>query len=133
VLGIQKPDARGELHLRPRPYAGKFFMSGAAAGRVFVFDPERRMEPAQWHGNEATPVTPDEWDSEVGPFVAAHAGERGLPLEVVPGGLRIRLGGAWRDYACGDAFTRYAPVKVPRSVQRHGVSPPALVHMLDEL
>jgi glutamate synthase domain-containing protein 3 len=133
VLGLEKPDARGRLQLRGRPYAGKFFMSGAAAGRVFVFDPEKRMEDAQWHGNEATPVTATEWDAEVGPFIAAQASQRGLPMEVDPGGFRIKLGGTWRDYACGDAFTRYAPVKVPRSVQRHGVAPPALVHMLDEL
>jgi hypothetical protein len=51
VMGLRKPDARGELSLKAKPYAGKFFMSGAAAGRVFVFDPEVRLDPAQYHGN----------------------------------------------------------------------------------
>jgi hypothetical protein len=133
VMGLEKPDARGRLRLRPRPYAGKFFMSGAAAGRVYVLDPERRMEPAQFRGNAAEPVGDAEWDAEVGPFVAAEAAKRTLPVQVVPGGLRIQLCGEWREYACGEAFVRYTPVKVPRSVQRQGVSPPALVHMLDEL
>ena len=45
VMGLAKPDARGELALKPRPYAGKFFMSGAAAGRVLVFDPRARSRP----------------------------------------------------------------------------------------
>jgi hypothetical protein len=133
VMGLEKPDAGGRLQLRARPYAGKFFMSGAAAGRVYVFDPERRMEPAQSHGNAAEPTTAAEWDAEVGPFVAAEAARRGLPIEVVPGGLRIALDGAWRDYACGDAFVKHTPIRIPRAVQRQGVAPPALVGMVDEL
>jgi len=133
VLGLEKPDGKGQLQLRSRPYAGKFFMSGAAAGRVFVFDPDKRMEAAQFHGNAATPVDVAEWDTEVGPFIAAEAAKRGMPLEVVPGGMRLLVGGTWRDYACGDAFTKYVPVKVPKAIQRQGVAPPALVHMLDEL
>ena len=51
VMGLNKPDARGELSLRHKPYGGKFFMSGAAAGRVFVFDPDVRLDPAQYRGN----------------------------------------------------------------------------------
>jgi hypothetical protein len=98
-----------------------------------VFDPERRMEAAQSHGNAAEPATAAEWDAEVGPFVAAEAARRGLPLEVVPGGLRIALGGDWREYACGDAFVKYVPIRIPRSIQRQGVAPPALVGMVDEL
>jgi glutamate synthase domain-containing protein 2/glutamate synthase domain-containing protein 3 len=133
VMGLEKPDAKGHLQPRPRPYGGKFFMSGAAAGRVYVFDPNRTLEPAQVHGNQAEPVTAAEWDAELGPFVAAEAATRSLPMQVVPGGFRIQLGGAWRDLACGEAFTRYTPIKVPKSVQRQGVSPPALVGMVDEL
>jgi len=133
VMGLEKPDANGHLVARPRPYGGKFFMSGAAAGRVYVFDPAHALEPAQFHGNQADPVTAAEWDAEVGPFIAARARERGLPMQVVAGGFRIQLGGAWREFACDDAFTRYAPIKVPKSVQRQGVAPPALVGMVDEL
>jgi hypothetical protein len=99
---------------------------------VFVFDPEKRLEAAQVHGNEATPISDDEWNQEVGPFVARTAAERGLPIEVKPGGLRIQLDGAWREYRCGEGFTRYQPVSVPRSVQRLGIAPPALVNMVAE-
>jgi glutamate synthase domain-containing protein 3/ferredoxin len=132
VMGLEKPDGRGHLQLRPRPYAGKFFMSGAAAGRVFVFDPQKRLEPAQSHGNQRSPVTEAEWNAEVGPFIAREAAQRGLPLEVVPGGMRLQIGGTWRDYACGDSFTRYEPIRIPKSVQRLGVAPPALVNMVPE-
>jgi glutamate synthase domain-containing protein 3 len=132
VMGLEKPDGRGRLQLRTRPYAGKFFMSGAAAGRVFVFDPHKRIEPAQVHGNEASPVTAKEWDAEVGGFIAAAAAERSLPVEVRPGGLRIELDGTWHEYACDEAFTRYQPITVPRSVQRQGIAPPALVNMVPE-
>ena len=132
VMGLEKPDGRGQLQLRPRPYAGKFFMSGAAAGRVFVFDPEKRMQDAQVQGNEATPVGVAEWDEEVGPMLARAAAERGLPIEVKPGGLRIQLEGTWREYSCHEAFTRYQPISVPRSVQRQGIAPPALVNMVPE-
>src|SRR5665811_1344617 len=51
VMGLAKPDARGELSLKAKLPFGKFFMSGVAAGRVFVFYPEDRLEPAQYHGN----------------------------------------------------------------------------------
>lgn len=133
VMGLEKPNAAGQLELRRRPYAGKFFMSGAAAGRVYVFDPQRALEPGQVHGNIGEPVTAAEWDAEVGPFLAAQAAFRGLPMQVVPGGFKIQLAGEWREYACGDAFVRYTPVKVPKSIQRQGVIPPALVGMVDEL
>ncbi|MFQ5600849.1 MAG: glutamate synthase-related protein [Candidatus Krumholzibacteriia bacterium] len=133
VMGLEKPDRRGQLHLRRRPYAGKFFMSGAAAGRVFVFDPDGRMEAAQVHGNESQRPTAEEWDRDVGPFVTAEAAKRGLPIQVVPGGLRIRLAGEWREYACGEAFTKYVPIRISRSAQRLGEAPPALVGMVEEL
>ena len=47
VLGLKKPDPNGELSLRPKPYAGKFLMSGAAAGCVVLFDPFRKLDEAQ--------------------------------------------------------------------------------------
>jgi len=133
VMGLEKPDGRGQLQLRPRPYAGKFFMSGAAAGRVFVFDPERRMEAAQFHGNAPQRPTPEEWEREVGPFIAAHAHQRGLPLEITPGGMRLAVGGEWRDYAFDAAFTKYVPIRIPKSVQRQGIAPPALIGMVGEM
>jgi hypothetical protein len=108
-------------------------MSGAAAGRVYMFDPLKHLEPAQHHGNAAERTTEVEWNDEVGPCVAAAAATRALPLEVVRGSIRIAIGGEWRDYACGDAFTKFLPIRIPKSVQRQGVAPPALVGMVDEL
>ena len=61
VMGFRKPDARGEIALRPKPYSGKFFMSGAAAGRVFVFDPGVKLDPEQYRGNVLSAITPEEW------------------------------------------------------------------------
>ena len=91
VMGLAKPDARGELALRPRPYAGKFFMSGAAAGRVLVFDPERALDPAQYHGNVVCEIAPGEWRELIGPFIATEARRRGLPLRVEGDELVVRL------------------------------------------
>ena len=133
VMGLEKPDAAGHLQVRPRPYGGKFFMSGAAAGRVYVFDPNHTLEKDQVHGNLAEAVTAAEWDAEVGPFIATEAAKRGLPMQVTAGGFRIQIGGEWREFSCDEAFTRYTPVKVPKSIQRQGVAPPALVGMVDEL
>jgi glutamate synthase domain-containing protein 2 len=133
VMGLEKPDGSGRLRLRPRPYAGKFFMSGAAAGRVFLFDPERRMEPEQFHGNESLRPSADEWRHEIAPFLGAEADQRGLPIRMLPEGLRIRIGDEWREYSFDEAFTKYVPIRISRSAQRLGEAPPALVGMLDEL
>jgi len=82
VMGLAKPDARGELSLKAKPYFGKFFMSGAAAGRVFVFDPEDQLEPAQYRGNVLEEITELEWRDELAPYLAAEAARRGAPIRV---------------------------------------------------
>ena len=82
VMGFRKPDARGELTLKPRPYSGKFFMSGAAAGRVFVFDPFFRLEPGQYHGNVIASIGKEEWTRDLGPFIVQEARRRGAPIRV---------------------------------------------------
>ncbi len=133
VMGLDKPDARGQLQLRPRPYAGKFFMSGAAAGRVFVFDPERRMQAEQFRGNEPQRPTRTEWENDLGPFLATEAAKRGLPIQVGDTGLRILLDASWRDYVFDEAFTKLVPIQITRAAQRQGESPPALVGMLAEM
>jgi len=69
----------------------------------------------------------------VGPFIAAEAAKRGLPLQVVPEGLRLRIAGAWRDYGYDTAFTKFVPIRIARSAQRQGAAPPALVGMVSEL
>jgi hypothetical protein len=109
VMGLAKPDAGGELSLRPRPYAGKFFMSGAAAGRVFVFDPARSLEPGQYEGNAVKAVTAAEWADELGPFVAREAGRRGAPIRIDGNQIDIRLAGTWQHWRYDRAFVKLVP------------------------
>ena len=132
VMGLEKPDARGELKLRPKPYGGKFFMSGAAAGRVFVFDPMVRLDPAQYHGNVLTAITPEEWTKDLGPFVAREARRRGLPIRIEGEHITVRLEGQWQRWRFDEAFTKLIPIKVAKAAQAQGVVPPALVQMSGE-
>ena len=132
VMGLRKPDARGELSLKPRPYSGKFFMSGAAAGRVFVFDPEVRLEPAQYHGNVLSAVTPEEWTRDLAPLLEREARRRGLPLRIEGEFLTLRLAGQWRRWRYDEAFTKLVPVKVAKAAQEKGVVPPALKQLVGE-
>src|SRR5206468_11087923 len=67
IMGLRKPDARGQLALRERPYGGKFLMSGAAAGRVYVFDPLVRLDAAQYKGNVLSSIPAGEWKQQVAP------------------------------------------------------------------
>jgi hypothetical protein len=132
LMGLAKPDARGELALRSRPYAGKFFMSGAAAGRVLVFDPERALAPAQYHGNVVSELASDDWRTLVGPFIAGEARRRGLPLRVEGDELVLRLQGEWRRYRYEEAFVQLVPQKVARKLAKQGVTPPQLEQLVGE-
>ena len=132
VMGLRKPDARGELSLKPRPYSGKFFMSGAAAGRVFVFDPLVRLDPAQYGGNVLSSITPQEWSLELGPMIAGEAKRRGLPIRIEGDSLTIKLEGEWRRWRYDEAFAKLIPVKIARALQQQGVVPPALVQIVGE-
>jgi glutamate synthase domain-containing protein 2 len=132
VMGLRKPDERGELSLKPRPYSGKFFMSGAAAGRVFVFDPLVRLDPAQYSGNVLSAISSEEWARDLGPFVAAEAARRGLPIRIEGDYVTIRLEGAWRRWRFEEAFAKIVPVKVAKAAQQQGISPPALVQIVAE-
>jgi glutamate synthase domain-containing protein 2 len=132
VMGLEKPDARGELKLKPKPYGGKFFMSGAAAGRVFVFDPLVRLAPAQYHGNVLTAIAPGEWVNDLGPFVAREARRRGLPIRIEGEHITVRLEGQWQRWRHDEAFAKLIPIKVAKAAQEKGVVPPALVQMSGE-
>jgi hypothetical protein len=99
VMGLRKPNERGELSLKSKPYAGKFFMSGAAAGRVYLFDPEVRLDPAQYHGNVPTAISAEEWMRDVGPFLAREAKRRGAPIRVEGEHVSVRLEGHWASLA----------------------------------
>ncbi len=132
VMGLQKPDARGNLSLKPRPYSGKFFMSGAAAGRVFVFDPLVKLDPAQYTGNVLSAVTPEEWAREIGPFIADEAGRRGLPIRIEGDAIRIRLDGEWQRWHRDEAFAKLIPVRIAKAAQQQGIAPPALTQIVGE-
>ena len=101
-------------------------MSGAAAGRVFVFDPEDRLDPAQYHGNVLEEITAEEWRDVLAPFVAAEAAKRGAPIRVEGDELVIRLDGEWRRWRYDDCFIQLVPQKVSRRLAKRGVTPPQL-------
>ena len=132
VMGLRKPDANGELSLRPKPYGGKFFMSGAAAGRVFVLDPHVRLDPAQYAGNVLSAITPDEWSRELGPLLAREARRRGLPIRIDREHLTIRLEGEWRRWRYEEAFAKLLPLKVAKASQEQGVTAPQLAQLAGE-
>jgi glutamate synthase domain-containing protein 3/ferredoxin len=132
VLGLKKPGARGELSLKPKPYAGKFFMSGSAAGRVYVFDPERRLDPAQHRGNVEAEIAAEEWAGDVGPFIAREARRRGAPIRIEGESVAVRLDGAWRRWRFDEAFVKLVPIKVARALQKKGVTPPQLAQIVPE-
>ncbi len=132
VMGLRKPDAKGELSLRPRPYSAKFFMSGAAAGRVFVFDPEVKLDPAQYRGNVLTATSPEEWTRDVAPLLSREARRRGIPLRIEGEHLTLRLEGVWKRWHFSEAFAKLVPLKVAKAAQQAGVVPPPLVQMAGE-
>lgn len=132
VMGLRKPDARGELSLRPKPYAGKFFMSGAAAGRVFVFDPDVKLDPAQYHGNVVSQITPAEWEKELAPLLARDAKRRGLPLRIEGEFFTLRLAGEWKRWAYQECFVKLIPLKVAKAQQQLGVVAPQLAQIVAE-
>ncbi len=132
VMGLRKPDARGRLSLRPKPYAGKFFMSGAAAGRVFVFDPNVRLDPQQYRGNVLSMITPEEWSRELAPLIEREARRRGMPIRLEGEHITVRLEGEWRRWRYDEAFAKLIPIKVARASQQQGVVPRALVQIVGE-
>ncbi|HYM82111.1 MAG TPA: glutamate synthase-related protein [Candidatus Limnocylindria bacterium] len=132
VMGLRKPGARGELALRPKPYAGKFLMSGAAAGRVYLFDPEVKLDRAQHHGNVPSAITAEEWMRDVAPFIAREAKRRGAPIRIEGEHILVRLEGEWRRWRFDEAFTKLVPIKVAKAAQEQGVVPPPQVQMVGE-
>jgi glutamate synthase domain-containing protein 3/ferredoxin len=132
VMGLAKPDGRGRLSLRPKPYSGKFLMSGAAAGRLFVFDPLARLDPAQYHGNVLSSITPEEWSRDLAPLVATESRRRGLPIRIEGEHIMVKLEGEWRRWRYEEAFAKIIPVNVAKAAQQMGVVPPALTQIVAE-
>src|SRR5439155_8058510 len=129
IMGLRKPDARGRLSLKDKPYAGKFLMSGAAAGRVFVFDPQVKLDRAQYRGNVLSAITPEEWAKDLGPFLGAEARRRGLPIRIEGEHVTVRLEGEWRRWRYDEAFAKLIPLKVAKAAQEKGIVPRALTQI----
>jgi len=132
VMGLTKPDARGRVALRPKPYSGKFFMSGAAAGRVFVLDPTMRLDPAQYRGNVLSGITPEEWTKELAPFIEREARRRGAPVRIEREHLWVRLEDEWHRWRFDEAFAKLIPVKVAKASQEQGVVARAVAQIVGE-
>jgi ferredoxin len=131
VLGLAKPDERARLRLRPRPYAGKFLMSGAAAGRVFILDPERALDPRQYHGNVPMPIGADEWRNDVVPLLGSEVRLRGAPIRLDAESFSIRLGDQWVRWPYAEAFVKLVPSKVAAAGEREP-TPVGLVQIVGE-
>jgi hypothetical protein len=107
-------------------------MSGAAAGRVFMFDPRVALDPEQYHGNVLSSISASEWAEELGPFLEREARRRGLPIRIEGENITVRLDGQWQRWRYDEAFAKLIPVKVAKASQERGVVPPALVQMSGE-
>jgi len=91
-----------------------------------------RLEPAQYHGNVLSAVTPEEWTRDLAPLLEREARRRGLPLRIEGEFLTLRLAGQWRRWRYDEAFTKLVPVKVAKAAQEKGVVPPALKQLVGE-
>ncbi len=60
MLGLFR-DYDGILHRRPSPYSGAKILAGASAGEVIFYDPNRRLEEAQYGGCAVKPVDDKKW------------------------------------------------------------------------
>jgi len=107
-------------------------MSAVAARRAFVFDPEARLEPAQYHGNVIEEITAAEWAADLAPFLAAEAARRGAPLRVEDDEVVLRVQGEWKRRRYDECFIQLVPQKVSRRLAKRGVTPPQLTQPVEE-
>jgi hypothetical protein len=132
VMGLKKPDASGEIALRPKPYGGKFFMSGAAAGRVFVFDPNVRARSRPVPRQRAVRDLARGVDAGAG---AVRGARGGAPRRAAADRRRAHHGAArgrvarWRY---DEAFAKLIPLKVAKAAQEQGVVAPQLAQIVAE-
>ncbi len=61
MLGLYR-DNEGILHRRPSPYSGGKILAGASAGEVIFYDPDKRLEEAQYKGCQAKPIDDQKWE-----------------------------------------------------------------------
>jgi hypothetical protein len=97
-----------------------------------VFDPNVKLDPAQYHGNVLSAITPEEWLREVGPLLAREAKRRGLPIRVEREHFMIKLDGDWRRWHYEEAFAKLIPLKVARAAQQAGITPRQLTQIVAE-
>jgi hypothetical protein len=64
MLGLFR-DHAGNLHRKPSPYVGGKILAGASAGETLFYDPNRRIEKAQYHGCSTKPVDDKTWEDIV--------------------------------------------------------------------
>ena len=94
VMGLRKPDARGELTLKSKPYAGKFFMSGAAAGRrVRVRSRGEARSRAVRTATCCRRSRPRSGSRTLGRSSPRAAQRRGAPIRVEGENITVRLDG----------------------------------------
>ena len=99
---------------------------------MFVFDPLARLDPAQYHGNVLSSITPEEWSRDLAPLVATESRRRGLPIRIEGEHITVKLEGEWRRWRYDEAFAKIIPVKVAKAAQQMGVVPPALTQIVAE-
>ncbi|HSB05461.1 MAG TPA: hypothetical protein VLK23_09710, partial [Thermodesulfobacteriota bacterium] len=64
MLGLFR-DHDGILHRRPTPYGGAKILAGASAGEVIFYDPNRKLEEAQYKGCAIKPIDDKNWEGLV--------------------------------------------------------------------
>ena len=60
MLGLYRTDD-GLLHRLPSPYSGAKILAGASAGEVMFYDPDKRLEEAQYKGCAQRSIDDEKW------------------------------------------------------------------------
>ena len=94
VMGLEKPDAKGHCSCARVPTRASLHVGGGG-GRVFVFDPDRRLEPARV-ARQPRGAVRRRSGTQMSARYRHGGGEARHAAQVVPGGLRIKRW-VWRD------------------------------------
>jgi hypothetical protein len=92
MMGL-RPNAQGELQTLPTPYAGGKILAGSAAGEIVIFDPEKKVKPAQFEDAQEVALTDDEWKKDYLPYILAKFNAIGLGTKKDENTLVIRING----------------------------------------
>jgi len=91
MLGIYRT-GDGAIHRLPSPYSGAKILAGASAGEVIFYDPDHRLEEAQYRGCGETPVDEEKW-KEISSRLLHIEDLFGLGIEKANSHFTIRLDG----------------------------------------